>query len=173
MLRHAEGAKGNGHGFCWGGKILWACNRARRHSDFRHSTNPMANTRSTECDRGQLTIGNGIPCTSHTIFQSNVHAYFINIGQPRQKRDTTTHLVGASLVQKAGEPRIKNWGSPLLVQYWMPRLKAVDACDVGPPWILISSGGFSPGGSLKSCEVWSGVSRLMYRALSGHHKRQG
>jgi len=70
----------------------------------------MANTRSTKCDRGQLTIGNGIPCTSHTIFQSNVHAYFINIGQARQKRDTTTHLVGASLVQKAGEPRIKKLG---------------------------------------------------------------
>ena len=44
-------------------------------------------------------------------------------------------------------------GAPLLVQYWMPRLKAVEACDVGPPWILISSGGFSPGGSWKSCNV--------------------
>ncbi len=44
-------------------------------------------------------------------------------------------------------------GAPLLVQYWMPRLKAVEACDVGPPWILISSGGFSPGGSWKSCNA--------------------
>lgn len=40
--------------------------------------------------------------------------------------------------------------APLLVQYWMPRLKAVEAWAVGPPWILISSGGFSPGGSWKS-----------------------
>ena len=32
-------------------------------------------------------------------------------------------------------------GAPRLVQYWMPREKALDACEVGPPWILISSGG--------------------------------
>ncbi len=43
--------------------------------------------------------------------------------------------------------------APLLVQNCMPRLKAVPAWDVGPPWILISRGAFSPSWSLKALLV--------------------
>ena len=41
---------------------------------------------------------------------------------------------------------------PRLVQYWMPRLSVEDAAEVGPPWILTTSGGTSPAGA-----AWSGL----------------
>ena len=39
---------------------------------------------------------------------------------------------------------------PRLVQNWLPKLNAVDAALVGPPWLFTSSGGRSPGGPAKS-----------------------
>lgn len=50
----------------------------------------------------------------------------------------------------------------------MPRLNAVDACDVGPPWILISSGGFSPGISSKSCSTYRSCQYSSFTAFTQH-----
>ena len=36
---------------------------------------------------------------------------------------------------------------PRLVQYWVRRSRVLLAAEVGPPWHLTSSGGFSPAGA--------------------------
>lgn len=61
-------------------------------------------------------------------------------------------LLGRRSTVNSGQcTRARSGSHPWLVQYCSPRLKAVEAWEVGPPWILTNSGGGAPGGATKSC----------------------
>ena len=41
---------------------------------------------------------------------------------------------------------------PRLVQYWVESERVLEAADVGPPWLLTSTGAFSSAGAANSGE---------------------